>query len=201
MIKMSFFKRRNNTNTKMSIISYIAVCSFPVFVAIVATIGMIDYYNVKTFHYNDGYILKIFKLISVSIFFSIANSISTIYFDKRKINRKIEQFKIEYNTNTINYSEGSYIVNGIDKKVIPDILNGVKKRQTSEGKLTSLDIQSISVIVKGINMKKVEYNVYCISLYQSGRRENVLFNFYTINNGDLMLKHIDYPVNVRQAEV
>ncbi|MGB7802185.1 hypothetical protein [Buttiauxella sp.] len=201
MIKMSFFKRRKNVNKKMSILSYITICSFPVFVAIVTTIGMIDYYNVKIFHYNDGYILKIFKLISVSIFFAIVNSISTIYLDKRKINKKIEQFKMEYNTITMSYGENFYIINGINEKAIPDILNGVKKRQTNEGKLISLDIQSISVIVKGINMKKIEYSVYCISLYQSGRRENISFDFYTVNNGDLMLKHIDYPVNVRQAEV
>jgi len=38
-------------------------------------------------------------------------------------------------------------------------------------------------------------------MYASERSENIYFNFYTINSGDLMLRNIEYSVDIGQVEV
>lgn len=199
MIKISFFKRKNNVNSKMSIFSYITSSTLPVFLSIIVTIGMIDYFNGGGSHHHGGYILKILKLVLVSCFFSILYSSVDFYLDSMKIKKIINQFKREYND--VSCIEGAGIIKNMDKKDILHVVGKIKKRQVHYGKLKWLNIQSIRVIVTGMNMKKMECNISCISLYASGRSENIHFNLYAINGGDLMLNTIEYSVDIEQAGV
>ena len=198
MIKMYFFKRCNNFNANISIVSYILVSAFSAFVAIIVVIGVIYFFNGGG-HYDDSYILKILKLIFISGFFAVLYSTVTFYFDKRKINEVINEFKHEYNN--MDCDEGICVTRGMGEEYIPGTLKEIKKRQVHDRELRELNIQSITVTVTGVNMRKMEYRVFCISMYASERSENIYFNFYTINSGDLMLKNIEYSVDIGQVGV
>jgi hypothetical protein len=123
----------------------------------------------------------------------------TFYFDKRKVKGVINEFKHEYNN--MDCDKGMCVTRSMDEKSIPDTLKEIKKRQVHDRELRELNIQSISVTVTGINMRRMEYRVFCISMYSSERSENIYFNFYTINSGDLMLRNIEYSVDIVQVEV
>lgn len=123
----------------------------------------------------------------------------TFYFDKRKVKGVINEFKYEYNN--MDCDKGMCVTRSMDEKSIPDTLKEIKKRQAHDRELRELNIQSISVTVTGINMRRMEYRVFCISMYASERSENIYFNFYTINSGDLMLRNIEYSVDIGQVEV
>lgn len=198
MIKIYFFKKYKNINAKMSVFSYIMTSTLPVFAAIIVTIGMIDYFNGGASHYHGEYILKIIKLVLVSSFFSILYSVVSFFLDKVRIKKIINQFKHEYNE--MNCIEGADVINNLGENIF-DAIGEIKKRQVHYGGLKELNIQSISVIVTGMNRKVMEYRISCISLYTSERTENIHFNLYAINGGDLMLNTIEYSVDIEQAGV
>jgi len=199
MIKMYFFKRCNNFNENISMVSYILISALSAFLAIIVVIGAIYYFNGARGHYDGGYTLKVLKLIFISGFFAILYSSVTFYFDKRKVKGVINEFKHEYNN--MDCDKGMCVTRSMDEKSIPDTLKEIKKRQVHDRELRELNIQSISVTVTGINMRRMEYRVFCISMYSSERSENIYFNFYTINSGDLMLRNIEYSVDIGQVEV
>ena len=196
MIKFSFLKRRNNVNREVSVALYILTSAAPVFLAIITMAVAMECFNDSSFHYNSDYTLKALKLITASIFFSVIYSVVDFYIDKSKVKKIINIYRSEYNKG--NYNQILTLISDKDDESVNYLLEEIEKGRVNDGELRCLDIHAISFIVTGINMKKLEYNISCISMYASERSEIIYFNCYTINSGDLILKSIDYPVDVRQ---
>lgn len=192
IIDFLFFRKRNIVNVKFFVISYIMSVLF-VSIVIIIIVGILNYLNGKGFHYNNGFIEKTFKMISIAGFFAILYNVFTIFSDKIKIRKLILQFKQEYNDDClIEYS----LVKIMNEKKISNTPEKTKLKRKYDGKLNSLDIHSITATVMGINIKRMEYRTLCTFLYSSGKNEKVIFEFYTINNVDLKLQNIIYSLEV-----
>lgn len=197
IIDFLFFRKRNIVNVKFFVISYIISVLF-VSIVIVIIVGILNYLNGKGVYYNSGFIGKTFKMISIAGFFTILYNIFTIFSDRKKINELILRFKQEYNDGSlIDYS----FVKIMNEREIFNVLEKTKLKRKHEGELNSLDILSITATVMGINIKRMEYRVLCHFSYSSGKSERVIFEFYTINNGDLKLQEIIYSIEVKNAEL
>lgn len=192
MIKASFFKRRNIVNARLFIISYV-VSVLSVSMAIILTVGSFNYLNGKGLYYDDGFIIKTFELMALGGFFAILYSIVMVYSDKRKSIDLIFEFKQLYNES--NYAAIQNFIKDMDEESMHDILIKIKKSKDFEGEVVAFDIQSIDITVVGINIKKIEYNIFCFFSHSSGKKEEIIFNFYTINNGSVKLHSLIYPTN------
>lgn len=192
MIKFSFFKRRYIVNAKLFIFSYI-VSVLSVSVAIILTIGIINYLNGHEVYYKEGFILKTFELMALGGLFAVLYSFIMIFSDKNKAIDFIFEFKNSYNKSSDMQLHDLF--KDMDERTLRDIFIEIEKRRTAEGKLLTCEIKSTIITVSGINTKKMEYCISCDFSYLSGNNENVIFNFHTINNGKLKLQYLTYENN------
>lgn len=164
--------------------------SLPIFFSIFAMLIGIDYFNDNGWYYNQSGVLRLVKITSISTFFSIIWSISTIYTEKIKIKKIVYKFELEFNQEK-STDELSFM-HSMSNKIARNIPEEIKKIKSHYGEIKKLEIQTICFILKGIHTKTTECNVFCIILFSLEKNENIIFNFQSINNGDLKLQNITF---------
>lgn len=191
MIELLFLKRRSIIGAKFFIISYItSVLSISAIIILID--GVFNYFNRSGFYYNQGFIVKTFQLTALGSFFAIIYSIVIINSDKTKSLHLITEFKRLFN-NPDHMKIYDFLQN-VDKTSMDDTLIKIKQRKDFEGGLVMISVQSAEFKLTGINTKKIDYFFPCIFLYSSGKTEKVTFNFNSVNDGNIKLQNIIYPL-------